>query len=70
MEAKRRFADASTSGNKDKIELEMDPLMLTTFLETFMKLLRDCKAIKGLQELITRSIGTTLGEPHVFQKLL
>ena len=32
-----------------------------------MKLLRDNKAVKGLQELITRCAG--LGEPHVVQKL-
>lgn len=69
MEAKRSFADASTSGSKDRLELEMDPSMLTTFLETCMKLLRDNKAVKGLQELITRCAGTMLGEPHVVQKL-
>jgi len=48
MEAKKRFVEASTSGNKDKLELEKDPSMLTTFLETCMKLLRDSKAVKGL----------------------
>ena len=48
MEAKRSFADASTSGSKDRIEPKMDPSMLTTFLETCMKLLLDNKAIKGL----------------------
>ena len=47
----------------------MDPSMLTTFLETCMKLLRDNKALKGLQELITKCARTTLGEPHVVQKL-
>lgn len=30
MEAKKSFTDASTSGSKDKIELEMDSSMLTT----------------------------------------
>jgi len=69
MEAKRSFTDASTSGSKDKLELEMDPSMLTTFLETFMKLLHDSKAIKGLQELITRCVGTAPGEPCVVRKL-
>ena len=32
MEAKKSFADASTSERKDRPELEMDPSMLTTFL--------------------------------------
>lgn len=62
MEAKRSFTDASTSGSKDRLELEMDPSMLTTFLETCMKLLRDSKAVKGLQEIITRCTGTMPGE--------
>jgi len=48
MEAKKSFVKASTSGSKHKLELEMDPLMLTTFLETCMKLLRDSKVVKGL----------------------
>lgn len=69
MEAKRSFVDASTSGSKDRLEPEMDPSMLTTFLETCMKLLRDNKAMKGLQELITRCAGTMLGEPCVIKKL-
>ena len=58
MEAKRSFTDASTLGSKDKMELEMDPSMLTTFLETCMKLLHNNKAVKGLQELITRCVGS------------
>jgi len=45
----------------------MDPSMLTTFLETCMKLLWDNKAVKGLQELITRCAGS--GEPRMVQKL-
>jgi len=36
MEAKKSFAEASTSGRPKP---GMDPLMLTTFLETCMKLL-------------------------------
>lgn len=48
MEAKRSFIDASTSRSKDRLEPEMDPLMLTTFLETCMKLLRDNNTVKGL----------------------
>ncbi len=54
MEAKKSFTKASTSGSKDQLEPGMDPSMLTTFLETCMKQLRDSKAVKGLQELITR----------------
>jgi len=65
MEARESFADASTSGNKPRPGLEMDPSMLTTFLETCMKLLCDNKAIKGLQELIIRCAGTAPGEPRV-----
>jgi len=60
MEAKKIFIDASTSGSKDKLKPEMDTSMLTTFLDTCMKLLCDSKAMKGLQELITRCAGTTL----------
>ena len=67
MEAKKSFTEASTSGIKDKLEPEMDPSMLTTFLETCMKLLRDNKAVKGLQELITRCVGP--GELCVVWKL-
>lgn len=67
MEAKKSFAEASTSGSKDQTELEMDLSMLTTFLDTCMKLLRDKKAAKGLQELITRCAGSN--EPHMVRKL-
>jgi len=69
MEAKKSFAEASTSGSKDNPELEIDPSMLTTFLETCMKLLRDNKAVKGLQELINRCARTMLGESCVVQKI-
>lgn len=41
--------------------------MLTTFLETCMKLLCDNKAVKGLQELISRCAGS--GESLVIRKL-
>lgn len=43
--------------------------MLTTFLETCMKLLRDSNAVKGLLELINRCTRNTLGEPRVAQKI-
>lgn len=69
MEAKKSFDDASTSGSKDRSEPEMDPSMLTVFLETCMKLLRDSKAVKGLQELINRCAGTVQGEPRVVRKI-
>ena len=65
MEANKSFMEASTSGSKDKLEPEMDPSMLTTFLETCMKLLRDSKDVKGMQEIITRCAGTVPGELHV-----
>ena len=34
---------------------EVDPSVLTTLLETYMKLLHDSKYVKGLQELINKS---------------
>lgn len=37
--------------------VEVDPFVLTTFLETCMKLLRDSKAVEGLQELIKKCVG-------------
>jgi len=67
MEAKKSFTEASTSGSKDHLEPKMDPSMLTIFLETCMKLLHDNRAVKGLQELITRCTGS--GELRVVQKL-
>jgi len=47
----------------------MDPSMLTTFLDTCMKLLRDSKAIKGLQELINKCVGNTPDGPCVVRKI-
>lgn len=66
-EAKNSFTEASNSGSKDQLEPGMGPSMLTTFLETCMNLLRDKKAVKGLQELITRCVGSR--EPRVVRKL-
>lgn len=59
MEAKKWFAEAPSSGSQKKAPetnepIEVDPSILTTFLETFMKLLRDSKDVKGLQELIKK----------------
>ena len=66
-EAKKSCPKASTSGSKDQPKPRMDPSMLTPFLETCMKLLRDNKVVKGLQELITRCTGS--GEPRMVRKL-
>ena len=69
MEAKKSFAEASVLGSKDQPEPWMDPSMLTTFLETCMKLLHDSKVVNGLQELINRCTGNTLGELLVVRKI-
>ena len=65
MEAKKSFAEASTLDSKHKLEPEMNPSILTTFLETCMKFLHDKKYIKGLLELITRCARTAPGEPRI-----
>jgi len=65
METKKSFIDASTLGGKDKLDLEMDTSMIIMFLETSMRLLRESKAMKGLEELTNRCVGTALGEPCV-----
>lgn len=57
MEANKSFFEASTLGNRDNLAEEMDPYMLTTFLETCMKLLCNSKVVKGLYELINRCVG-------------
>ena len=67
MEVNKSFREASTASSKDQPKSRMDPSMLTTFLETCMKLMHDNRAVKGLQELITRCTGS--GEPRVVQKL-
>jgi len=67
MEAKKSFAEVSSSSGKDQPEPEIDPSMLSTFLETCMKLLPENKTVKGLQELITRCARS--GEPLVVWKL-
>lgn len=67
LEARKSFVEVSTRGSKDQPEPERDPSMLTTFVETCMKLLHDNRVVKGLQELITRCAGS--GEPCVVQKL-
>ena len=67
MEAKKSFAKASTLGSKEKIDPKIDPSMLTTFMETCGMLLHRSKAVKGLQEIITRCAGS--GEPRDVWKL-
>lgn len=54
MEARENFIGISIQGSRDRPESDRDPLMLTTFLETCIKLLRDNKAVRGLQEVINR----------------
>jgi len=67
MEAKKSFAEVSTSCGKDQPKPKIDPSMLNTFLETCMKLLCDNNVVKGLQELITRCVGSS--EPRVVRKM-
>ena len=45
--------------------------MLTTFLETCIKLLRDSKVMKGLQELINKCVGKENYPkgPHMVRKI-
>lgn len=69
METKKSFADDYTSESKDRPEPKTDPSMLTTFLETCMKLLHDSEVVKGLQELINICFGTTPGELCVVRKI-
>ena len=69
MEAKKSFIEASTLGGKDKPDQEMDPSMLTTFLETCMKLIRNSKVLKGLQELINRCTRNTSSELCIVRKI-
>lgn len=62
MEANKSFAEAYSLGSQDKLPkintlIEINPSILTTFLETCMKLMHDSKAVKGLQELIKKCAG-------------
>jgi hypothetical protein len=66
MEAKKSFAEVSTSGSKD--QLSRNGSFYANYLFRDMhESLRDNKAVKGLQELITRCAGS--GEPRVVRKL-
>lgn len=70
MESNKIFIEASTSRSQEKLVEEMDPSMITTFLETCMKLLHDSKVVKGLQELINWCAGkdNTTSEPCMVKK--
>lgn len=62
MEVKKSFTEASPSEMKENfpeigVPTKVDPFVLTTFLETWMKLLWDSKAMKGIQELINKCVG-------------
>ena len=50
---------------------EVDPYVLTTFLETCMKLLQDSKVVEVLQELINKcaSKEKVLDEHYVVKKI-
>lgn len=69
MEAKNSFIEDSTLGSQDTLYEEVDPSMLTTFLETCMKLLHDRKVVKGLHELINKYVGkeVSLEGNHIFR---
>lgn len=70
IEVKKSFAETFTLGSQEKPAEEMDPSMITTFLETYMKLFRDSKVVKGLQELINRctSMDGAIGELCMVRK--
>lgn len=59
MEAKKKFAMASTSGSQEEMPKssttqEVDTSVLDTFLKNCMKLLRDKKELEGMQDLIDK----------------
>lgn len=59
MEENKNFTKASTSGRQEKVSetsttQEVDPLVLATFLNTSISLLRDKKSVEELQERIKK----------------
>lgn len=59
MEAKKSFVEASISRSQDKMQeintpTNVDPSVLTMFLEICLKLLCNGKAVEGMQELINK----------------
>ena len=76
MEAKKIFSKASNSGSQKKLletstTHKVDPLLLTTFPKTCMKLLHYKKVVEGLQELIENYAGNIKlpSEHHVVRNL-
>lgn len=76
MESKKSFVKASTSRSHDKMQeisvpTEVDPFVLTTFLETYMKLLHDRKDVEGPQELINKCTSKEKdpNENHMVRKI-
>jgi len=66
-ETQQSFVKVSTRGRRNRMESVVDSSMITTFLETYMKWLRNCNIVQGLQELITRCTGSS--ELQVIQKI-
>lgn len=48
LEAKKNFAKALTSSSEEQPDLKQDNALVTTFLETYMKLLWDANMVNGL----------------------
>jgi len=76
LEAKKNFVEASTSGSQEKkletnVLQEVDPSILATFLKTCMKLLRDQKVVKGLQDLIDKCANKeeVLTKKHIVRNI-
>jgi len=82
MEAKRSFTDAGASTSRAQnmcmkkpegvsTTQETDPSLVTSFLQTCMKLLRHQKAVEGLQELIDNCVrkGNPLPNQCVVHKV-
>ena len=56
MEARESFTSVSTQDSRDQLELDRDSSMLTTFLETCIKLLHDNREIRGCYALNLQNI--------------
>lgn len=67
MEARERFMGVSTRGSTDRPKLDREPSMLTTLLETCIKLLHDNKVVRGLEGVINKCMRW--GEPHTIWKV-
>jgi len=60
MEENKSFTEASTFGVHDKPVQEINPSMLTTYLETCMELLSDRKVVVTRKESTVRTQPTSL----------